>query len=94
MVSIVDIPLVESSDLTFTEMIDNVPNILSDNVDLARAEKEILNSPIYKNLIISEDGYTTAIQINLVANNELLELARERSDLISKKLIELLLVKN
>ena len=85
-VSIVDIPLVESSDLNFIEMIENIPNILSESVDLDRAKKEILNSPIYKNLIISEDGKTTAIQINLVADNELMELARYRSDLISKRI--------
>ena len=47
-VSIVDIPLVESSDLSFIEMIQNVPNILSESVNLSRAKKEILNSPIYK----------------------------------------------
>ena len=29
----------------------NVPNILSESVNLSRAKKEILNSPIYKNLI-------------------------------------------
>ena len=85
-VSIVDIPLVESSDLSFIEMIENVPNILSESVNLSRAKKEILNSPIYKNLIISEDGNTTAIQINLVTDSKLMELARYRSDLISKKI--------
>ena len=72
-VSIVDIPLVESSDLSFIEMIENVPNILSESVNLSRAKKEILNSPIYKNLIISEDGNTTAIQINLVTDSKLKE---------------------
>ena len=87
-VSIVDIPLVESSDLSFIEMIENVPNILSESVNLSRAKKEILNSPIYKNLIISEDGNTTAIQINLVTDSKLIELARYRSDLISKKINE------
>ena len=87
-VSIVDIPLVESSDLSFIEMIENVPNILSESVNLSRAKKEILNSPIYKNLIISEDGNTTAIQINLVTDSKLMELARYRSDLISKKINE------
>ena len=87
-VSIVDIPLVESSNLSFIEMIENVPNILSESVNLSRAKKEILNSPIYKNLIISEDGNTTAIQINLVTDSKLMELARYRSDLISKKINE------
>ena len=87
-VSIVDIPLVESSDLIFIEMIENVPNILSESVNLSRAKKEILNSPIYKNLIISEDGNTTAIQINLVTDSKLTELARYRTDLISKKINE------
>ena len=89
-VSIVDIPLVESSNLSFIEMIENIPNILSESVNLSRAKKEILNSPIYKNLIISEDGNTTAIQINLVTDSKLMELARYRSDLISKKINEVI----
>ena len=41
---------------------------------------------IYKNLIISEDGTTTALQINLSSNPELLELNKIKASLVSKKI--------
>ena len=99
-VSLVDIPLVLSSDTPLIEMINNIPTILSDNTDRNRAKEEILNSPIYKNLIVSENGKTTALQINLKQNKELFELSKTKASLISKKInneisqSELLLLEN
>ena len=84
-ISIIDVPLVESSDTPIIEMIENVPTILSNDTDKQRAEKEILTSPIYRNLIISEDGKTTALQVNLMPNLELMELNKIKSNLSSKK---------
>ena len=84
-ISIIDVPLVESSDTPIIEMIENVPTILSNDTDKQRAEKEILASPIYRNLIISEDGKTTALQVNLMPNLELMELNKIKSNLSSKK---------
>ena len=85
-ISLVDVPLVESSDTPLIEMINNVPTLLSNDTDKIKAKKEILESPIYKNLIISEDGTTTALQINLSSNPELLELSNIKSSLVSKKI--------
>ena len=99
-VSLVDIPLVLSSDTPLIEMINDIPTILSNNTDRNRAKEEILNSPIYKNLIVSEDGKTTALQINLKQNKELFELSKTKASLISKKInneisqSELLLLEN
>ena len=85
-ISLIDVPLVESSDTPLIEMINNVPTLLSNNTDKIKAKKEILDSPIYKNLIISEDGTTTALQINLSSNHELLALNKIRASLVSKKI--------
>ena len=54
-----------------TELINNIPNILSTDVDRNPAKEEILSSPIYKDLIISSDAKTTAMQI-VIQENELL----------------------
>ena len=83
--SIVDIPLIESSNLPISEMIENVPNILSDSIDQKKAEKEILESPVYRDLIISKDRKTSAIQVNLKKNEKLLNLVSEKAELIMKK---------
>ena len=89
-VTIIDVPLVKSSDLTFTEMISDVPTIFSENVDIEKAKEEILNSPIYKNLIISEDAQTTALQINIKSNSDLNELITKRTELVDKEKLKTL----
>ena len=45
--SITNIPLVTSSDKPLTELINDVPNILSDDVDRNRAKEEILTCLLY-----------------------------------------------
>jgi len=83
--SIVDVPLIESSNLPIAEMIENVPNLLSNSIDRKKAEKEILESPVYRDLIISKDRKTSAIQVNLKKNEELSNLILEKASLIKKK---------
>ncbi len=83
--SIVDIPLIESSDLPIAEMIENVPNILSSSIDQKKAAKEILESPVYRDLIISRDRKTSAIQVNLKKNEELSYLSSKKAELLVKK---------
>ncbi len=85
-ITMVDVPLVQSSETPLLEMINNVPTMLSEDIDRDKAKKEILESPIYKELIVSEDGKTTALQINLVSNKRLLELNKIKSDLVAKKI--------
>ena len=85
-VSIVDVPLVQSSETSLTEMINNVPTILSKDIDIGKAKNEILASPIYKSLIISSDGTTTAIQINLKSNENLIALNDQKRILTNKKI--------
>jgi predicted RND superfamily exporter protein len=84
-VSIIDVPLVESSEIPLIEMTNNVPTIFSDGIDIVKAEHEILTSPIYKDLIISSDGETTAIQINLEKNDTLISLNNQKRELTDKK---------
>ena len=77
--SIIDVPLVESTEIPLVEMINNVPTLLSENTDIIKAEQEIQNSPIYKNLIISDDGRTTAFQINIKPNSKLIALTEAKT---------------
>jgi hypothetical protein len=44
---------VTSSKQPLTELINNVPNIFSEDIDLEMARNEILTSPVYKDLVIS-----------------------------------------
>jgi predicted RND superfamily exporter protein len=77
--SVVNIPLVTSSNKPLTELINNVPNIFSDDINIEMARNEILTSPVYKDLVISDDAKTTAMQI-LIEDNSNLEMARIKRD--------------
>ena len=85
--TLIDVPLVKSSDLSYTEMINDVPTILSPSVNHEKARDEILNSPIYKDLIISKDARTTALQINIKNNQNLDNLILERTALADKEML-------
>ena len=53
-----------------TEVADNLKDLTTEGIDLSKAKQEIINNPIYRDLIISKDGSTTAIQIVLRGNDE------------------------
>ena len=57
--SILDAPLFDSSDVDIQEMLKNMPSLEKTNIDRARAREELVNSPIYRDLIVSGDGKTT-----------------------------------
>ena len=77
--SITNIPLVTSSDKPLTELINNIPNILSEDVDKNRAREEILTSPIYKDLVISSDAKTTAMQLVIKKNENISNDLKQRN---------------
>ena len=64
-VTILDIPLLDSSDEPLMDRIKNFRTLKDDNVDKERGFKEILNSPVFRNFVISEDSKTTGIIVNI-----------------------------
>ena len=84
-ISLIDVPLVRQVEGSLSDVAENVRTIESDDVDLAKAKQELLTSPIYKELIISLDGTTTALQVNLKDQKEFREIQTERNDLLYKK---------
>jgi predicted RND superfamily exporter protein len=83
-ISLVDAPLVLQVEGSIAEVADNVRTLEGGDVDMMKAKDEVLNSPIYRELIISEDGTTTAIQVNLKDFPVFRELQKERNKLLSK----------
>ena len=82
--SITNIPLVTSSQKPLTELINDVPNILSEDINKRLARQEILSSPIYKDLIISSDAKTSAMQIVIRKNQNFLDALNKRDMLYQK----------
>ncbi len=83
--TILDAPLFNSSDADLQEMINDMPSLEKPGVDRTRARDELLNSHIYRDLIVSADGRTTAILLEMVANEKFNHLLKSRSQLRTKK---------
>ena len=64
-ITIVDIPLLDSSDEPLMDRIKNFRTLKDENIDRDRGFQEILNSPVFRNFVISEDAKTTGIIVNL-----------------------------
>jgi len=77
-ITLLDIPLLGSSDETLTERLKNFSTLKSEGIDKERGFNEILNSPVFRNFVISEDGKTTAIIINLKKDKKLKELKNKK----------------
>ena len=82
--TILDAPLVKSSEVLLTEMVNNVPTLEKAGVDRDKAKRELLNSPVYRDLIVSADGRTTAILLGLAEQQEFQNLLHARNDLRAK----------
>lgn len=86
--TLLDVPLLKSSDVPLLAMADNVQTLEKPTVVRERARQEFINSPIYRDLLISADGKTTALQINLQANKEYSVLLDRRDQLREKARVE------
>ena len=80
--SLLDAPIFFQPRVGLSQVADNLKDLTDENIDLELAKDEIVNNPIYKELIISKDGKTTAMQVVLRGNNEYDELIKERYDFL------------
>ncbi|WP_105101701.1 efflux RND transporter permease subunit [Microbulbifer pacificus] len=79
--SILNVPLLYSPKLSITDVADGIRTLSSPGTDKDLVRREFLESPIYKELILSPDGETTAMMLNLELDKEGLDLVRERDAL-------------
>ncbi len=79
--SIFDAPLLEVNNQSLTDLVDQILTIESPNINIFEAEKELLESPIFGNLLISKDATSTAIIINFKKNERYEFLISERDRL-------------
>ncbi|MDY6905552.1 MAG: MMPL family transporter [Thermodesulfobacteriota bacterium] len=84
-VTLLDVPLLESPPVPLKELSGSLPTLASPGVDMALARKELQNSPLYKNLLVSPDLKTTGIQINLTTNQQFQDKLEKRDRLVDKR---------
>jgi len=82
--SLVDAPVFFQPKVPLVEVSDNLKDLDDPSIDLALARDEFLDNPIYRDLIISADGKTTAMQVNLLSNDLYDSYIEERYDLLDK----------
>ena len=68
-ITLLDIPLLSNSDSPLQERLEDFKTLKDDDVDKDRGFKEILSSPVFRNFVISEDGKTSGIIVNIRKNN-------------------------
>ena len=64
-VSVFDAPILEQPKLSLIKSASNDKYLLEDELNLSLAKQELIDSPIFSELVISKDGKTLAFQINL-----------------------------
>ena len=72
-ITIIDVPLLKSTDEGLMERLKNYKTLSYPEIDRKRGFDEIVNSPIYKNYVISEDGKTSGIVVYLKKDERLAE---------------------
>ncbi len=72
-ITIIDVPLLKSTDEGLMERLKNYKTLAYPEIDRERGFEEIINSPIYKNYVISEDGKTSGIVVYLKKDERLAE---------------------
>ena len=70
-ITLLDIPLLETTNESLVKRIQNFKTLESDDIDKERGFNEILNSPVFRNFVISEDGTTSGIIVYIKPNKEI-----------------------
>ena len=87
-ITILDIPLLSSSDEPLIERLKNYKTLNHKDIDRKRGFEEIINSPVFKEFVISEDGKTTGIIVNLKSNEKLREFIEKKDYFYNKSITE------
>ena len=79
-VTLADIPLLKSTDEPLMDRLKNYKTLSYPEIDKKRGLQEILESPIFKDYIISADGKTSAIVVYLKKDERLNEFINQKNN--------------
>lgn len=80
-VSIMDVPLLQSPSLTLTELKQELPTLASRRTDRELAKLELSQGPLYSELMLSANMKTTVLWINFHGDKTYGQLRQRRDDL-------------
>ncbi len=84
-ITLLDIPLLNNSEAPLQERLESFKTLKDEDVDRDRGFKEILNSPVFRNFVISKDGKTSGIIVNIKQSQKLEDIENK-----SKEEVELI----
>jgi len=96
--TLLDMPLLDSPRVTLSEIRKEQRTLETPDIDRELARRELTTSPLYRNLVVSPDGRTTAMQVNLrhdgkyrtlLEKRETLRLEQSQRDLGPEEVAEL-----
>ena len=82
-ITLLDVPLLSNSDAPLQKRLENFKTLKDKDIDKDRGFKEILNSPVFRNFVISENGNTSGIIVNIKKDKQ-----KENIKNLSKEEIE------
>jgi uncharacterized protein len=83
-ITILDVPLLKNNDDPLAERIKNFKTLLSEDANKERGFQEIINSPIYKEFVISKDGNTSGILVYIKNDKKMSDLIIEKNNYLDK----------
>ncbi len=83
-ITLLDVPLLNSSDAPLQERLEKFKTLKDEEIDRNRGFKEILSSPVFRNFVISEDGKTSGIIVNIKKNEELKNSSNKSKEIIEE----------
>jgi len=85
-ISILDVPLVQSPPMSLEELEQRIRKLVDQDTNLALAERELRESPLYSNRLMGPHGDTTAMRVNFRRDPTYERLHKGRDKLREKQL--------
>lgn len=86
--SVLDAPLLKSPPVTLADLEHGFPTLRHDSIDFALAADELSASPFFSELLVSKNGRSTALKIDLAAHKGLLAATAQRDALQEQGIVE------
>jgi len=86
--TILNVPLLQSPPRPISQLVKDVTTLQTKGIDKALVKKEFLQSAIYKQNLVSEDFYTTAIMINMQMDEKYLQLIKNRDNYVKLQKVQ------
>ena len=79
-ITLLDIPLLNSSDAPLQERLNSFKTLKDEEIDRVRGFNEIVSSPVFRNFVISEDGKTSGIIVNIKKKEEINDISKKTKE--------------